>query len=73
MSETEFFGFGDALVGAKSGANFSTEPDFTKDYKIFGEFAASDSGSDRETDGEVGSGILDTETADDVDKNIFIV
>ena len=59
VSEAEFFGFGDALVGTKSGADFPAKSDFAEDDKIFGKFAPSDSGGNCKTNCEVGGGVLD--------------
>ena len=70
--EAEFFGFGDALVGAENRANFPAEADLAKDDVIFGEFAAGDGGGDSETDGEIGGGILEFHAADHVDEDIFV-
>ena len=36
MGEAEFFGFSDALIGSKHGADFPAEANFAKNYKIFG-------------------------------------
>lgn len=51
VSETEFFGFGDALVGAEGGADFATETDFAKNNVGFVELAASYGGGDSHTNG----------------------
>ena len=59
VGETEFFGLGNSLVGAKGGADFPTETNFAEDDSAFVEFATGGGGGDGETDGEIGSGILD--------------
>ena len=72
MGEAEFFGFGDALVGAEGGANFAAKANFAKYYVIVVEFAAGYGARDGETNGKIGSGIVDFETANDVNEDVFV-
>lgn len=71
-SETEFFGFGDALIGAEGGADFPAEPDFAEDDVFFRKFATGDSAGNGETNGEISGRILELEAANDIDKDVLV-
>lgn len=70
--ETEFFGFGNALIGAEGGADFAAEPDFAEDDVFFGEFATGDGAGDGEANREISGRILELEAANDIDKDVLV-
>ena len=72
MSETELFGFGDALIGAEGGTNFATEANLTKHYIIIIELTAGHGARDGKTHGEIGGGIVDFKATNHVNKDVFV-
>lgn len=60
------------MIGTEGGANLAAETDFTEHDVFFGELAAGDGAGDGKADSEVGSGILELQTANDVDEDVLV-